>query len=64
MHWAAHGGCLESVQFLLSRGARKDLLDVWKLTPIDYARRAGHTGNLLTLLKPMGEKTQGGDEDD
>ena len=50
LHWAACGGCLLTIQLLLSRGCKKDAKDVFQKTPYEYALASGHKEQILKLL--------------
>jgi ankyrin repeat protein/L-ascorbate metabolism protein UlaG (beta-lactamase superfamily) len=53
LHWAAQGGHLELAQYLISRGAAVDALNIQKETPLVYAAEGGHL-KLAELLIAKG----------
>ena len=52
LHWTAYSGCVATTKLLLSRGAKKDSLDIWDRTPYDIAVSTGQIDELRKLLRP------------
>jgi len=51
LHWAAEAGHAEIVEFLVSKGAEINILNVISETPLHYAAVYGHKGIVELLLK-------------
>jgi ankyrin repeat protein len=52
--YACHGGSLEAAEYLLARGADRDVLPPWeRLTPLEAAERAG-AGEVADWLRQQG----------
>jgi ankyrin repeat protein len=50
LHWAARGGHLEAVKWLLARGASKDELDNENQSAADLAATYGYSGVALIIM--------------
>jgi glutaminase len=56
LHLAASEGQAHVVEYFIARGASLRPVDRWGHTPVDDARRAGHTG-IVGLLEHPGQRT-------